>query len=129
MPGDDPRIGRTRVRPIAGKGLGLVAVEPIAAGEIIEQNHCIALNAADTRAIDSTRLGRYVFAWGLSPEGPLTAVALGNLSFCNHSRRPNATLDYDDTQPVIGLRARAPIAAGAEITIDYGHDLDFEALE
>ena len=53
------------------------------------------------------------------------AVALGLVSLCNHSRRPNARVRRNRARETLDLLALTPIAAGDEITIDYNCPLWF----
>ena len=49
------------------------------------------------------------------------------MSLLNHSSTPNADFETDIPNRTIRCFALADIAAGAEITIDYGIPLWFEA--
>ena len=122
-------LGRTQVAPIPGKGLGLTAAERIASMEIIEENLCLPLGLADLAAILATRLRHYAYFWADDCGADELAMAMGNLSFCNHSARPNATIELDRPRRVVALRAKRPIEAGAEVTIDYEYPLDFAVRE
>jgi len=53
-------------------------------------------------------------------------LALGLLTLCNHSARPNARVDRNFARHTLDLIAVAPVAAGEEVTIDYGCVLWFE---
>lgn len=121
--------GRTRLCAIARKGYGIVATELIASGEIIEENPCIVLDEADSDAVRTTRLRHYVYFWGEGPHADEAALAMGNLSFCNHSARPNAVIEIDKERRLVALRAARTIEVGTEITIDYDYPLDFAVEE
>ena len=55
------------------------------------------------------------------PRGPdFTALAMGPVSFCNHSAEPNCDFAVDADAGELTLIARRPIAQNEEITIDYG---------
>jgi hypothetical protein len=121
--------GRTRVGPILGKGLALVAAERIGLAEVIEENLCLPLSVEDSATVRATRLRHYVYFWVDESGADELALAMGNLSFCNHSARPNATIELDRERGVVALRATRPIEAGAEVTIDYGYPLEFVVRE
>ncbi|MBV9703221.1 MAG: SET domain-containing protein-lysine N-methyltransferase [Methylobacteriaceae bacterium] len=124
-----PVLGRTRVGRVANKGRGLIAAERIVAGEVIEQNLCLVLDLEEGRAIAATRLRHYVYLWEEAAAGDMLALAMGNLSFCNHSSRPNAKIELDKDRALVGLRAAQNIEAGAEVTIDYDYPLEFTVHE
>jgi SET domain-containing protein len=112
---------------IAGKGRGVVATKPIASGEVLERSPVIPIALADS---ECPGLTDYSLAWGEDVPGfevgKECAVGLGYLSLYNHSEAPNVTFDhhYDDNE--ISVLARRDIAAGEELTIDYGVPLWFE---
>jgi SET domain-containing protein len=118
-------LGRTAVRPIKGKGYGIVAAERIAAGEVIEENLCLPFDKTDTARISKTRLRHYVYFWAEEKGIEYTALAVGNLSFCNHSARPNAQIELDWERGTVALHATRPIEEGTEITINYEYELEF----
>jgi SET domain-containing protein len=115
-----------RVAEIAGKGRGLIAAEPIAAGTLLEAAPVIPMRAAD-RLAASHPLSDYAFAWDFPPHEE--AIALGLVSLVNHSSRPNATIKCDYDTLTLRLVALTPIAAGEEITFDYGIALWFDARD
>jgi len=80
--------------------------------------------------LDQTTLHDYYFQWDDGPEHEgRGAVALGHVSLCNHSRRPNARVWRNEARDTLELIALAPIAAGEEITIDYDCTLWFAPQE
>jgi hypothetical protein len=112
------------------KGRGLYAKRRFEPGELILSAPVLILNAAECTAIDSTTLGHYYFHWDGDFDGiGRGALALGAMTLCNHSLRPRARVDRDFAAERLDLRALEPIAAGDEITIDYGCELWFEAVE
>ena len=90
----------------------------------------IIVPVAQRVLLDKTILYDYYFCWD-DEDGRdgRAVVALGLISLCNHSRRPNARARRNVAQQTLDLAARAPIAAGDEITIDYHCPLWFEARD
>ncbi len=118
------------IRSDPAKGRGVFARAAIAAGALIEAAPVIIVPAAQCPLLDKTILHDYYFHWDGDPDGEgRGAVALGLTSLCNHSRRPSARVRRNYAQDTLDLVALAPIAAGAEITIDYNCALWFEAQD
>lgn len=113
-----------RVARLPGRGRGLVAAEPIRTGRLIEAAPVVRLVPAD-RLPAGHPLWAYTFAWDEPPFAE--AIAFGLMSLANHAAVPNAGLSLDIPGLTIRLLATADIAAGEEITIDYGIPLWFEA--
>jgi uncharacterized protein len=122
-PLDLPRHAGIAVVDIPGRGRGVVAVEPILEGELIEAAPVLRLLAAESPAKTSP-LFDYVFAWDEPPF--IEAVAFGIVSLVNHAALPSARLECDFAEQTIRLLAARSIEAGEEITIDYGIPLWFE---
>ena len=122
-PLDLPRHPAIRVVDLFGKGRGVVAIEPIHRGELIEASPVIPLRAADALA-KGHALFDYAFAWETQPFAE--AIALGMVSLANHSPHPNASLAPDYRAKTLRLVALRDIEEGEEITIDYGIPLWFE---
>ena len=78
-------------------------------------------------SLDDTVLHDYYFVWDDKDGESRAAVALGLVSLCNHSRRPNARVRPNRARETLDLLALTPIAAGREITIDYNCPLWFAA--
>jgi uncharacterized protein len=113
---------RLEIRDDPEKGRGLFARLPIGAGALIETAPVVIIAAAECAHLDRTILHDYYFRWNAAGSG---AVALGLLALCNHSRRPRARVRCNYARQTLDLIALAPIAAGAEITIDYDCPLWF----
>lgn len=112
------------------KGRGVYALRPIEPGELIVSAPVVVLEAADCRLLDRTLLGHYYFHWDGDFDGDgRGALALGSLSICNHASRPRARVERNHSAQSMDLVAVDPIAAGEEITIDYGCELWFDAVE
>jgi uncharacterized protein len=107
------RIGRSRT------GLGLFAVRPIAKKEFIVtySGKWITTEEAQRRE----RLGRVKYLFEVNRRWTIDGSSRRNLGrYMNHSCQPNA-------EPVLrkgkmALVALKPIAAGEEITFDYGEE-------
>lgn len=103
------------VRRVKGKGRGVFARRPIAAGAVIERVPVLVLPYGEDEW--ESALAPYYFAWGRGT----VALALGYGSLYNHSYRPNAR--YDDigqlTKVFTTLRDIEP---GEEITVNYNGD-------
>ena len=113
-----------------GRGRGVFACAAIAPDTIIEAAPVIILPAADCPALDRTVIYEYYFHWDGDPEGEgRSALALGLLTLCNHSKRPCARVDRNYARMTLDLVAIAPIRPGEEVTIDYGCTLWFEPRE
>ena len=108
------------IRAIRGKGRGVVANRPIAAGECLEIALTVELSQADTDAVIGTRIDDYYFAHPADTEAGL--LVLGLAALCNHSNDPSAMTvarHQDQVGWVIDLVATRDIAAGEEITRRY----------
>jgi SET domain-containing protein len=118
---------RLEIRNDPAKGRGIFACRPIAAGTLIEAAPIIIIPAGQCPLIERTTLHDYYFHWDGNPDGGgRGAVALGLVTLCNHSRRPNARVRRNLSQDTLDLIATAPVAAGDEVTIDYNCPLWFE---
>lgn len=123
-PLDLPRHPGVRVTLLSGKGRGVVAVEPIRHGELIEAAPVVPLVPEESPP-PGTALFDYTFAWGEPPFAE--AIALGIVSLVNHSSDPNVRVETDLASRTLRLIASRDIAAGEEICFDYGIPLWFEA--
>ncbi len=102
-----------------------------AAGEFAVPDTIDAVEAAPVIPLRRDELGprahgifSYPFDW---PDPPyVEAIALGLISLINHGLPANADWELDIPARTIRLSATRDIAAGEEITIDYGIALWFE---
>ena len=118
---------RLEIRSDAGKGRGIFAREPLAAGTLIEAAPVIIVPTEQCPLLDRTILHDYYFHWDGDPEGEgRGAVALGLVALCNHSRRPNARVRRNPARETLDLMALATIVEGDEVTIDYNCPLWFQ---
>ena len=107
-----------RVVQVEGKGRGVVAMQPLSRGDVLERAHVVVVPVEQARQLDATVLAHYVYDW---PEGRV-AVALGHGSLFNHSFRPNARYRRDLEAHVLVFEALTDIAPGEEITVNYNGD-------
>ena len=108
----------SRPSPIAG--LGLFAARDFTAGERISPYTGTTTSQAPTGAPAHGKIyhlevtpGRWLD--GSSDDNPARHA--------NHACHPNAELIWDEQESTAWLTASQPIAAGAEITFDYGFSL------
>lgn len=112
-----------------GKGRGLCARAPIAAGQLIESAPVLVLSDVDRRQVCDTVLRHYYFHWQDEDDSETcwsAALAMGRISLCNHARPANGRFQLRHDVLRIDLFAAVDIAAGDEITIDYDCALWFE---
>jgi hypothetical protein len=121
---------RIEIRSDPSKGRGIFARQAIPAGALIEAAPVIIVPAGQCPVIERTILHDYYFHWDGDADGEgRGAVALGLVTLCNHSRRPNARARRNFAHETLDLIAVTPIAAGNEVTIDYNCPLWFEPQE
>jgi hypothetical protein len=124
------RAAGLRVGPSPLGGRGLFAEQPLRDGALVTSAAVLVIPAAETPAVDAFLLCHYVFDWTPEAETTQYAVAFGELSFCNHSARPNCRFELDREALCVRLYARRDIAGGEELTIDYAYDeFPFEVVE
>ena len=126
-------IPEVAVRAVPRKGLGVVALRPITAGELVECCPVLLLTPAPRLDANWRRLHRvmletvftdYIFDWGRGRG----AVALGYGGLYNHSSHPNARTVRHLRERRMSIVALRDIAAGEEITISY-NQVWFEPVE
>ena len=106
-------------------GLGAFASGSYEAGDLIEVNPVHILEPDEVAHVLHTDLKRYIFYLRESgtdenPDSCYALIAIGNISFCNHSDTPNCSFRIDETEAEITLYAECAIADGSELSIDYG---------
>ncbi len=120
-----------RLAWVPGKGRGLLAETAIPAGTRIERAPAVRLSAQDRAAIHRTGLFPYTFVDPESFESGRHGcmLAFGQLTFCNHSARPNAAIRWirDDEGLWADLEALQSIAAGEEITLFYTNIAEYSS--
>ncbi len=105
-----------RASPVHGRGV--YATRSVPAGEVMVEAHALLLEPDDTDALAGHLLASYLVAW----DEHRTAVPFGPLSFVNHDDAPNAELVVDHDRTMVLLVTTARVAAGSEVTVDYGED-------
>lgn len=104
-----------------GRGRGLFATAPIAAGDVIDRVCTIPLTSAQCDVLEGILpLGDYYFRHPANTEEGL--LLLGLVSLANHSDNPNASMRFVQSETlgwIAELVARRQIAPGAEITHRY----------
>ena len=104
-------------------GQGCFATRDIPAGEVVGTSKVLVFPPEQTRHLFGTLLKNYLFyvADGDTADAPfVSALALGPISFCNHSSEPNCDFELDAAEGEISLIARRTVRADEELTIDYG---------
>jgi SET domain-containing protein len=99
------------------KGRGVFALEPIAAGTIIEIAPVLVLDPSERAKVEQTLLYDYIFEWGEDHQS--AAVALGYVSIYNHSDSANCKYDMDFDFQTITITTLSDIEKGAELLIHY----------
>ena len=117
---------------LGARGRGVVAERAIATGELVERVPVLVIPQSDRVAVDPTNVGNYIFMWehdtvgqDLYSQKGRAAVVLGYTSLVNHSAEPNCDIIRYIDALALDLVAIREIAAGEELTIDYGLTLWF----
>ncbi len=111
------------VKASAIHGRGVFATTAIEAGQSFHTAHLLIFDGAQHAALQETVACHYVFHVADCPNGSdrdTTGLAMSPISFVNHHRPPNAVFVVDAISQTITFTAARPIAAGEEVTIDYG---------
>ena len=120
------------VRDFGIRGRGIVALENIEPGCLIERSPVLIIPSEQRAAVDKTIIFNYVFMWehhtveqDLYNHIGRSAIALGYTSLLSHSYEPNCIFVRHIDEFLIDLFARRPIRIGEELTIDYQMTLWF----
>jgi len=105
------------VRPSAIDGLGAFAAEPIAPRRKIGEIRGTSMSVAEAR-IRATRQERIMIVEVSRRRAIDFSRSADPMRYTNHSCRPNARMTI--RQGRVEFYALRPIAAGEEITVDYG---------
>jgi SET domain-containing protein len=110
-----------RSSPIHGRGA--FASSAIRRGELFHTAHLLTFDCDQSAALSRTAAANYVFHVEDCPGdagGDMTGIALSPISFVNHNRTCNASFEVNAGSLTVAFTALRDIAAGEEITIDYG---------
>jgi hypothetical protein len=107
---------------VAGKGRGILAGRRFTEGEVVDVAPVVVVAPEDWSLIEQTEMGRFCFVWDDEEES--VAVALGRGSLFNHSYTPNVTPEKRFRSRLMVFTALRDIAAGEELTINYGGSVD-----
>lgn len=119
-----PRSTMLDVCLIPGKGRGIITVQSVQAGTLIEIAPVVSFSSQDRPLIDQTELFPYYFVQPslYSHNGNISGhMVLGFSTLCNHADIPNAHIEWknDDIGEWAHLVALKDIAAGEEVTLYY----------
>lgn len=115
------------VRPSSIHGRGVFATQPIRAGDTFHVAQLLVFGCEDQPGLSQTVAAHYVFYVEDCADAPgrdVTALAMSPISFVNHRRPCNTAYVVHPRDRVATFTAMADIAAGDEITIDYGDFAD-----
>lgn len=107
------------------KGRGVVALQPIAKGTLIETGPVIVVAAADVPDSGGAPDG-YLLDWDVDEKGSEHCMPLGYIMLYNHSRQPTLYLENDYEAMTIASYALRDIKAGEELTWDYSCEIWFD---
>ena len=117
------------------RGRGIVALDEIEPGRLIERSPVLIIPSEDRHAIDKTVVFTYVFMWehhtveeDLYKHTGRSAIALGLTSLLSHSFQPNCNFVRHIDELFIDVFAKRHIHAGEELTIDYQMTLWFDPV-
>jgi SET domain-containing protein len=123
------------VRDFGTRGRGIVALEDIEAGRLIERSPVLIIPSEQRSTIDKTIIFTYVFMWehhtveqDLYKHTGRSAIALGYTSLLSHSYEPNCIFVRHIDELLIDVFASRMIRIGEELTIDYQMTLWFDPV-
>jgi SET domain-containing protein len=123
------------VRDFGVRGRGIVALEDIEPGRLVERSLVLIIPSEERPSVDKTIIFTYVFMWehhtveeDLYKHRGRSAIALGYTSLLSHSFEPNCIFVRHIDELLIDVFAKRPIRAGEELTIDYQMTLWFEPV-
>ena len=121
------------IKDFAGRGRGIVAIEDILQGQLIERSPVLIIPPDQRAELDKTVIFTYVFMWehgtveqDLYKHKGRSAIALGYTSLLSHSFEPNCSFVRHIDELFIEVFASRHIRAGQELTIDYQMALWFD---
>lgn len=99
------------------KGRGVFTTRRIDKGDYAISNEAVIIPGRQYQHVNKTALSDYYFDWmGTS------FLALGHASLLNHSDTPNLDWRFNKQTRIVSFFATRSIAAGEELTFDYGWD-------
>jgi SET domain-containing protein len=123
------------VRDFGIRGRGIVALEDIEPGRLVERSPVLIIPSEERLAVDETIIFTYVFMWehhtveeDLYRHRGRSAIALGYTSLLSHSFEPNCIFVRHIDELLIDVFAKRPIRSGEELTIDYQMTLWFDPI-
>ena len=123
------------VRDFGIRGRGIVALEDLEPGRLVERSPVLIIPSEERSVVDKTVIFTYVFMWELhTTEEDLyrhqgrSAIALGYTSLLSHSYEPNCIFVRHIDELMIDVFAKRPIQKGEELTIDYQMTLWFDPV-
>jgi SET domain-containing protein len=123
------------VRDFGTRGRGIVALEDIEPGRLVERSPVLIIPSEERPSVDKTIIFTYVFMWehhtveeDLYKHRGRSAIALGYTSLLSHSFEPNCIFVRHIDELLIDVFAKRPIRTGEELTIDYQMTLWFEPV-
>jgi SET domain-containing protein len=128
------RVPGLYLKDVPGKGRGVFSGVPLDCGVEIEVYPVVVFSEADATFIDKTVLYNYYFSaqflsdkaaglLNIQDKEKAGILALGMLSLCNHSDKPNARIEKRATDKgdiIFSLCSIRKIAPDEEILISYG---------
>jgi SET domain-containing protein len=126
---------RLAVKDFGMRGRGIVALEDIEPGRLVERSPVLIIPSEQRPAVDKTVIFTYVFMWephtveeDLYLHRGRSAIALGYTSLLSHSYEPNCIFVRHIDELLIDVLAMRPISVGEELTIDYQMTLWFDPV-
>jgi SET domain-containing protein len=123
------------IKHFGERGRGVIAIEDIGAGQLVERSPVLIIPPEQRAAIDATVIFTYVFMWehhtveqDLYKHEGRSAIALGYTSLLSHSAAPNCEFVRHIDELVIDVFANRSIKTGEELTIDYQMTLWFDPV-
>jgi hypothetical protein len=113
--------GHVEVREVPGKGLGLFSVRKIYSVMRVAVTPIVLL---DVPLFNHGKISDYEFQW----DEEHVCLALGPVSFANHSSNPNCSVVRDFEEKTIGLRPLRSIEPNEELTFHYDCELWFKEM-
>jgi SET domain-containing protein len=127
--------GPLGVTDFGERGRGVVALQDIGHGQLIERSPVLIIPAHERPTVDGTVIFTYVFMWehntveqDLYDHRGRSAIALGYASLLSHSFAPNCNFVRHIDALLIDVFAKRAIKAGEELTIDYQMTLWFDPV-